>query len=237
MGLGVTPFESYAHAVSAVHQRIKSREKTFIAAVNPEKIYVAHRDDEIRNILMGADFLICDGIGAAMAAKTLHGLSIPRITGISLFFQLINAAAQSGHSVYLLGGSDKANALACDKLRADYPRLNIVGNHHGYFEDSEAIVDAINLKGPDMLFVALGSPKQEIWIAENRHRIDAPICMGIGGTLDVVGGTVKWAPALFRKTGTEWLYRLISEPSRWKRQLALPRFVMLLAKYRFGRVN
>ena len=234
MGVAVTPFKSYSHAVSVLQQRIDSGSKTFIAAINPEKIYASHSDEDLRELLNGADVLICDGVGATIAARWLEGTSIPRITGVSLFMELVRAASETGNSIYLLGGSPEANSLAHDHLRRDHPNLQIAGRHHGYFEDSDDVVDAINESKPDILFVALGSPKQEYWIAEHRHRIAAPLCMGIGGTIDVVGGTVKWAPAIFRTTGTEWLYRLISEPKRWKRQLSLPKFVFLLIKYKLG---
>ena len=228
--------ESHGTSKEAVEE-FPSQEKIFIAAVNPEKIYKAHEDEAIRKLLTKAEFLICDGIGTAIAAKILHGRSVPRITGISLFMELIKAAAKDGHSIYLLGWSEESNRLARDNLNATYADLKIVGSHHGYFSDSDEIVREINEKHPDLLFVALGSPKQEIWISENRDRLSVPICMGIGGTLDVVGGAVKWAPAIFRKTGTEWLYRLLSEPKRWKRQLALPKFLVLLLKYKVGFVK
>ncbi len=234
MGVGVTPFDGYEHATSTIDRAIQVRNKTFIAAINPEKLYAAHYDAELRTILNRPEICLCDGIGAALAVRVLFGLRIPRITGVSLFFEIIKLAAKKQQRVFLLGGEADVNALAVEKLVAEYPSLILAGNHHGYFEDSNDIVELINSSNADIVFVAMGSPKQELWITEHREQISAPICMGIGGTLDVVSGRVKWAPAFFRKTGTEWLYRLVSEPSRWRRQLALPKFLFVLAKYKLG---
>ena len=234
LGLGVTPFESYAHAAETIDRLIEERHKTFIAAINPEKLYAAQSDSELLAILGKPEICICDGIGAALAVRLLWGLKIPRVTGVSLFFELIQMAAKNGRRIFLLGGAPDVNEQAVEKLRLDYPQLNLAGHHHGYFDDSDRMADVIDAANADIVFVAMGSPKQELWIAEHRDQISAPVFMGIGGTLDVVSGRVKWAPALFRKTGTEWLYRLVSEPKRWRRQLALPKFLFVLAKVKLG---
>ena len=234
MGVGVTPFQGYGHAVKTVESVIDNKKSAFIAAINPEKLYAAQSDPELRAILNKPEICICDGIGAALAVRLLSGLKIPRVTGVSLFFELIQMAAKNGRRVFLLGGAPDVNELAVEKLHSDYPQLNLVGHHHGYFDDSDKMAGIIGAANADIVFVAMGSPKQELWIAEHHDRISAPVFMGIGGTLDVVSGRVKWAPAFFRKTGTEWLYRLVSEPKRWRRQLALPKFLFVLAKQKLG---
>ena len=104
--------------------------------------------------------------------------------------------------------------------------MNIVGAQHGYVDDAAAVVDQINQSGADLLFVAMGSPRQEFWIAENLPRLRPCLCMGIGGSLDVISGAATRAPAVYSKTGTEWLYRLIVQPSRIRRQLVLPLYVL-----------
>jgi hypothetical protein len=111
-----------------------------------------------------------------------------------------------------------------------HPGLDIAGRQDGYFDNDDDVIRHINDSGADMLFVAMGSPRQEKWINKHRDRIYAPYCMGVGGTLDVVNGNVKWAPKFFRKTGTEFLYRLISQPKRIKRQKVLPKFMFLVFK-------
>ena len=232
MSLKVTPFLSYRHACACVEGLIEAGRKAYSVAINPEKIYQAEHDRELADLINGARICICDGIGAALAVRVLHGRALTRITGVALFFELVKKAAEKGWKIYLLGASPESNQGAYEALLAKYSGLKIVGRHDGYFEDSGKIVEDVNRSGADILFVALGSPKQEQWIAGHREVIDAPFCMGVGGTFDVVSGRVKWAPAVCRKTGTEWLYRLVSEPKRWRRQLALPKFLWLLLRYK-----
>lgn len=234
MGVKVTPFAGYEHAIDVVSTLLTSGKKAFSVAINPEKIYRASYDPQVRNLLNQAEICICDGIGTALAVRVLHGRKMERITGVSLFFALIKAAAQRQWKVFLLGAAPDVNEAAAEKLLEDYPGLKIVGRQDGYFQDSAAVVSAINDAGAQLVFVAMGSPRQEIWITENRDKLNAPFCMGVGGSFDVVCGKVEWAPAFYRKTGTEWLYRLVKEPKRWKRQLALPKFLWLLGKYKFG---
>jgi len=234
MSLKVTPFQDYGHACAGIEGLIESGKKAYSVAINPEKIYQAEHDRELADLINGAQICICDGIGAALAVRVLHGRVLTRITGVALFFELVKKAAEKGWKVYLLGASPESNQGAYEVLLKKYPGLKIVGRHDGYFEDSRPVIEDVNRSGADILFVAMGSPKQEQWIAEHREAIDAPFCMGVGGTFDVVSGRVKWAPAVCRKTGTEWLYRLLSEPKRWRRQLALPKFLWLLLRYKLA---
>ena len=232
MSLRVTPFLNYRHACACVEGLVGSGQKAYSVAINPEKIFKACHDRELAELINSAQVFICDGIGAALAVRVLHGRSLTRITGVAFFFELVKKAAEKGWKVYLLGASPESNQGAYDSLLAKYPGLKIVGRCDGYFDDSGKVIEDVNRSEADILFVAMGSPKQEQWIAENREAIDASFCMGVGGTFDVVSGRVKWAPAICRKTGTEWFYRLVSEPKRWRRQLALPKFLWLLFQYK-----
>jgi len=199
---------------------VESGRKAYSVAINPEKIYQAEHDRELAELINSAQVFICDGIGAALAVRVLYGRSLTRITGVAFFFELVKKAAEKGWKVYLLGASPESNQGAYEVLLANNPGLKIVGRHDGYFDDSGKVIEDVNRSEADILFVAMGFPKQEQWIAEHREEIDAPFYMGVGGTFDVVSGRVKWAPAVCRKTGTEWLYRLVSEPKRWRQQLA-----------------
>ncbi|MBN2810090.1 MAG: WecB/TagA/CpsF family glycosyltransferase [Deltaproteobacteria bacterium] len=237
MTLQVTPFTDYAHACICVGELVTSGQKAFSVAINPEKLYKAEQDRELASLINQAQIFICDGIGAALAVRVLDGRAITRITGVALFYALVKKAAVAGWRIYLLGAAPEVNRSACERLLQDYPDLQIVGRHDGYFTDSEKIVDDINASGAEILFVAMGSPKQEAWIAGHRERINAAFCMGVGGTFDVVSGKVRWAPLFFRQTGTEWFYRLLSEPKRWRRQLALPKFLWLLVRYKLTGVR
>jgi N-acetylglucosaminyldiphosphoundecaprenol N-acetyl-beta-D-mannosaminyltransferase len=233
LGSRVTPFESYGQAVDFVEDRLSRGQKLFCVAINPEKVYRAAHNTELNRILGQADMGICDGVGIAIAAKLLYGESIPRCTGVDLFYQLVRKAAERRWKVFLLGATPETNEKACANLCRQYPTLQIVGRQHGYFESSSAVIDQINASEANIVFVAMGTPRQEFWIAENRAKIKADFLMGVGGTFDVVSGSVRRAPAIFRKTGTEFLYRLISNPGRWRRQIVLPLFAISVLKDRF----
>ena len=233
MGTQVRPFESYSQAVDHVAGIVASGRKSLCVAINPEKVQRAKRDPSLAKILREAAMGICDGVGVALAARLLYGRKVPRCTGADLFFELISAAAEREWKVFLLGASRPSNEGAAAALSARYSDLQIVGQQDGYFEDDQAVIREINASGADLLFVAMGSPRQEFWITKHRQAIAAPFCMGVGGTLDVAAGTVKRSPIIFRKTGTEFLFRLITQPSRWRRQLALPIFLLAVLRERF----
>ncbi|MEO8052977.1 MAG: WecB/TagA/CpsF family glycosyltransferase, partial [Acidobacteriota bacterium] len=230
LGVQLNSFRSYHEATEMIRQRIRARRPTFCVAINPEKVYRSARDAKLKNAIDRADVRICDGIGVAIAALLLEHRRLPRCTGIELFTRLIPVAAQEGWRIFLLGASPESNAAACRKLRAKYPELRIAGSQHGFFEHPTAVVDKINQSGAELLFVAMGSPRQEFWITENLSRLKPCLCMGIGGSLDVISGAATRAPALFSMTGTEWLYRLIAQPSRLQRQRVLPLFVLDVLK-------
>jgi N-acetylglucosaminyldiphosphoundecaprenol N-acetyl-beta-D-mannosaminyltransferase len=223
--------------VACVEDRLKKKQKSFCVAINPEKVYRAARDRELNRILAQADMGICDGVGISIAARLIYGERIRRCTGVDLFYALIAKAVERQWKIFLLGASPAVNAKASDALYAKYPGLQIAGRHDGYFENSAAVVEQINASGADLVFVAMGTPRQEFWIAENSSKINAGFLMGVGGTFDVVSGLVRRAPGIFRRTGTEFLYRLISNPRRWRRQLVLPSFFVsvLIHRYRLRR--
>ena len=232
MGVKLTLFNSYNDAVSSISTLLQSGVKVFTVAINPEKIYLANNEKKVLDAVNDANLYICDGIGAKLGAFILHYKLPRRITGIELFYEMLKYAEANHKRVFLLGGTASVNALSVTKLKQDYPSLLLAGSANGYFDDSIKMVDLINKSKADFVFVALGSPKQEFWISENRHKLHANFCMGVGGSFDVLSGTVERAPELFRKTGTEWLHRLITNPSRWRRQTALPKFITLLLKYK-----
>ena len=234
VGVDVVPFDSYSQVTHYVQSTISAGRKSFCVAINPEKIHRANQDAELRDVLRQADISICDGTGVVLAAKLLHGRRVKRCTGVDLFFELLAAAASNKWKVFLLGASADSNAEACRVLTRQYPGLEIVGSRDGYFRDSAKVVREINASGADLLFAAMGSPRQELWIGRHRDDIDAAFCMGVGGALDVVSGSSRRAPKLFRKTGTEFVFRLISEPKRWRRQLVLPLFALKVLRQYFA---
>lgn len=235
LGVGIVPFESCSEAVNCAEEAIASGRKTFWVAVNPEKINSALKDPRLREVLEQADVGICDGIGVAIAARLLHGRMIRRCTGCDLFLHLIVKAAAKGWKVFLLGASPESNERAAGRLRERNPGLQIVGRRDGYFTDAEEVIAQINASGADLLFVAMGSPKQEFWISEHRQAINAPFCMGVGGSLDVASGQARRAPKFFQKTGTEYLFQLVcrsgwSPGVRWRRTMARLSFMLAVAR-------
>jgi N-acetylglucosaminyldiphosphoundecaprenol N-acetyl-beta-D-mannosaminyltransferase len=226
LGIPLSVTTSYPDTVAKILGRIWHRRKTFCVAINPEKVYRAQTDREERELLHQADLHICDGVGTAIAARLLHNRKIVRITGIQLFLDLVAAAEEHDLGVFLLGASPESNAGACRELHNRHPRLRIVGNQDGYFKSDRDVLEKINASGADMVFVAMGSPRQEKWIAEHLHEVDAPYLMGVGGSIDVVSGNVPWAPPVWRKTGTEFVYRVLREPWRWRRTICKVQFGM-----------
>ena len=231
LGIPITCFHSYDHAAEIIAHRIRERQKTFCIAINPEKVCFARNDSAFADIVHRGHVHICDGIGTALAVRLIQGWRIPRITGVGLFLTLVATAEREGLSVFLLGAKPQTNEKACEVLRKKHPSLHIAGRHHGYFKEASEVIEQINNSGADILFAALGSPRQERWLSEHLDRIEVPFCMGVGGSFDVLTGDVKRAPAFFQRTGTEFLYRLMREPWRWRRQSVLLGFgVRVLVK-------
>jgi exopolysaccharide biosynthesis WecB/TagA/CpsF family protein len=236
MGVPIVPFESYSQALECIENSVDSRKKSFWIAINPQKCYRAWQESELMDILNQADVVFCDGVGMSLASKILNGQMLTRCTGCDLFFKTLSLATQKNWGVFLLGASTKSNSEACKKLKETYPNLRIVGQQHGYFENSSLVIEQINASKADLLFVAMGSPKQEYWIWHNRQAIEVPFCMGVGGTFDVASGDLIRAPKIFQKTGTEFLFQLITEPlKRWPRQkVYFPFMLKVIGKKFFG---
>lgn len=226
LGIPITCFGSYDHAAETIVRRIREGTKTFCVVINPEKVCFAKADTEFNAIVRKGHIHICDGMGTAVAIRLINGWRIPRITGVGLFFKLVETAQKESLSVFLLGAKPEVNQKASKVLRERYPKLRIAGRHDGFFKDADEVVWQINASGAHMLFAALGSPRQERWLAEHLDAINVTFCMGVGGSFDVLTSNVKRAPAFFQRTGTEFLYRLICEPSRWRRQSVLPGFAL-----------
>ncbi|MBN2589412.1 MAG: WecB/TagA/CpsF family glycosyltransferase [Sedimentisphaerales bacterium] len=236
MGVPVVPFTSYQQALACIEQTIESNQKSFWVAMNPQKCYRAWHEPELMKVVNQADAGICDGVGISVASKILNGTSIIRCTGCDLFFQIIALAEKKKWRIFLLGASPESNSRAADNLTQQHPELVIAGRHDGFFKDKSEVIEEINASKSDILFVAMGSPKQEYWISKNLDSINVKFCMGIGGSIDVASGTLTRAPKIFQKTGTEFLFQLITEPrKRWPRQkVYFPFLLMVIFKKIFG---
>ncbi|MDR1471497.1 MAG: WecB/TagA/CpsF family glycosyltransferase [Synergistaceae bacterium] len=187
-------------------------------------------------IVREAGLVLPDGTGLVWALRFL-GFSVQeRIPGIDFVDHLCRLAAGHGWAVYFLGGKPAVAAEAAMKLREKYPGLSVKGARSGYFkrDEDDGICEEIRGAGAQILLVALGVPKQEYWLYENRGKLGNIVGIGVGGSFDVISGRLKRAPAGWRKLRLEWLYRVIQEPSRWRRVVRLPVFVMLVLLKKMG---
>jgi N-acetylglucosaminyldiphosphoundecaprenol N-acetyl-beta-D-mannosaminyltransferase len=202
-----------------------------ILASNPEKNFSFAKDPLLHEILRKADLLLPDGIGVVWAARILYGIRMKRLPGSDFFFDICELASKEGYSAFFYGAKEEINKAAVNWLKRQYPQLKIAGRSDGYVQDSEMsnLVNYINKSQAEILFLALGSPKQEKWFATYKPYLKRiKVCLCIGGTLDIIAGKVKRAPRIWRKIALEWLYRLAIEPRRIKRQKVLPIFVFLV---------
>ena len=225
LGVHVSPL-TYEGIVSEIQTRMNRNEKSTIIAVNPEKVIAANRDPQVKTLINESTFQIPDGVGVLLASKLKGGKITSRVTGVDMMGKLLDFAALKGHSVYFYGAKEEVVTKAIAEIQKERPLLLVAGYTNGYEKDETALVQRINDSGAKILFVALGSPKQELWIKRNlRNLPNVLVFQGVGGSFDVFSGMVKRAPAFFCKYGLEWLYRLGSNPSRIKRQLNLPIFL------------
>ncbi|MBI5021922.1 MAG: WecB/TagA/CpsF family glycosyltransferase [Ignavibacteriales bacterium] len=210
-----------------------------IVTVNPEFVMKAQKNILFRNILNEAKLSLPDGIGIVLASKLL-GKQIPeRVTGVDTVERISELARDNDWRIFFLGAADGVAEQAANILRTKYPGIKIVGTFSGSprIEDEDDICSKITDAKPHILLVAYGAPNQDIWIARNQKKLQVPIAIGIGGTFDFIAGVSPRAPLLMQKVGMEWLYRLIREPWRWKRMLALPHFAALVLYTRIFRHN
>jgi N-acetylglucosaminyldiphosphoundecaprenol N-acetyl-beta-D-mannosaminyltransferase len=232
LGVNVSPY-SYEEIIADIKKRMSAGQQSTLIAVNPEKVIAAQQNAELRDLINSSTYQIPDGVGILLASKLKGGKINSRVTGVDMMDTLIRFAAEENHKVFLYGAKEEVVAEAKRKLEEKYPTLNISGYENGYIKDNNELIQKINDSQAELLFVAMGSPKQELWIRENMPKLQTvKVFQGVGGSFDVFAGHVQRAPEVFRKSGTEWLFRLAKEPKRFKRQLALPKF---LAKILFSR--
>ena len=216
-------------AVSALEESIANGEQAFVVTANAEIIMMCQQDAEYKKIVsQDAQLVLADGAGAVWAGRHL-GYKVPeRVAGFDLYCNLLKEAAVKGYKAYFFGGSPGIAEAAKAKSEELYPGVQVVGYRNGYFqeEESQAIIDEINDSGADMLFAALGAPKQEKWLVRYRDQLKPKVLMGIGGSFDVFAGKMERAPKWMQDASLEWLFRLYKQPSRFMRMMALPKFVL-----------
>lgn len=211
-------------AVKKAAELIETEGMSMIFTPNSEILLYASNNPDFTKVLNQANMIIPDGIGVVYGARILGEPLKERVAGYDLACNLFPIMAQKGQSVYLLGAKPSVAEKAAENLTKKYPGLVIAGTHDGYFKDDDEVIADINRSNPDFLMVCLGFPKQEQWIFDNRDKINTRLAIGAGGCLDVFAGTVARAPEFYCNHGIEWLYRLVKQPSRFVRMLALPKF-------------
>lgn len=227
LGVPVGPL-TMPQALDAVEAFIRSRQPHHIFTADASGIMAAQDTPQLLEIIRQADLVTPDGAGVLLASRLLGAALPERVSGVDLVEQISALAARTGYLVYLFGAAEGVADAAAQALKSRHPGLTVVGTRNGYFTASEEaqIVREIHDAHPDVLFVALGIPKQERFIREHFAALGVPVMIGIGGSFDVISGKLQRAPRWMQRLGLEWLYRLIQEPSRLPRLAALPRFIV-----------
>jgi N-acetylglucosaminyldiphosphoundecaprenol N-acetyl-beta-D-mannosaminyltransferase len=231
LGIGVDAV-SIAEAVDTLARFAASGRFHHAVTVNPEFIMAARADAAFAAVLNGADLAVPDGVGLLWAARR-QGTPLPeRVAGVDVVERLAEEAARRGLRLFLLGAQPGVAAEAGAVLSRRYPGLNIVGAFAGSpaLAEESAIVERVQAAQPHVLFVAYGAPQQDVWIARNRRRLPVGLALGVGGAFDFISGRAQRAPQWMRRWGLEWLHRLLRQPWRWRRMLALPRFVLAVLR-------
>ena len=216
------------YLAEAVHTRIPHQ----VITANPIMVMAALEDPAYMDIMRSAELVVPDGTGVVWAAEYCNEPVAERVAGYDLLHELMKRGESYGWKVYLLGSTPEVIRETAERLQLQYPNVNICGYHDGYFgpDADEEIIAGIVKANPDLLFVARGADSQEPWIAKYKNKLSVPIMMGVGGSFDVISGKTKRAPIAFQKMRMEWLYRLLKEPTRYKRMLALPKFAIKVVR-------
>ena len=217
-------------AVDRGMELLRSPGAHYVATPNPEIVEICRENLAAKQAVNGAALVLADGIGVVKGARMLGTPLKGRVPGIEFAGRLMGRMAEEGLSLYLLGAKPGVAELAAEKLAAKYPGLKIAGTRDGYFQEDAPVAEAVRQSGADCVFVCLGAPKQELWMAKYGEATGAHLLCGLGGSLDVFAGVVERAPKFWSDHGLEWFYRLCKEPSRAGRMMKLPLFLVHVRK-------
>jgi len=225
-GIPVKPFESIDHVLESIYDHESKVIPGVAIAINPEKILKSLESEEVKNVLLDASIPYADGIGVVKAMEQKSGDKLSRIPGVQLWHAVIQKAAQTNNSVFLIGSKPEVIEKCSSKLVKE-TNVTLAGVQDGYFSDEDALFEQIKESKANVVIVALGSPKQELFIKKCKKIHPNAFYMGVGGSFDVYVGNVKRAPDFWINLNLEWFYRLASEPSRIFRQYKLLKFLRL----------
>ena len=226
LGVGidiVTMAEAVDHVEGFIHDGLPH----LVATANAEMVMMAQEDTELAAALASAALVVPDGAGVVWAARYNQQPVAERVAGFDLTQHLLEVSARKGYRIFFFGGAPGVADTAAEVAGKLYPGIHVVGIINGFFQidDHLRIIEQIKKAKPHILIVALGVPKQEKWLHKHLAILEVPVCMGVGGTLDVMAGISKRAPLWMQKSCLEWLYRLLCQPERIGRMVALPKFV------------
>ena len=225
---------SLDEAVRELTCRLEERQKTHVVFVNAAKVVQYRKSSELRTAMARADLLLADGVPIVWASK-LQKASLPgRVNGTDLMERMLQVSQDRGYRVYLFGARAQVLECAVAEIRNRHPGLEIAGWRHGYFsrEEEPEIVHQINQSRPDLLFLGMSTPTKELWGDNNLPHLNVAVCQGVGGSFDILAGTIRRAPRWLQRAGLEWFFRLLQEPRRlWRRYLTTnSAFVWLVLK-------
>ena len=233
MGCPITKL-SLNDFVDTAEEFIASGTSHYIAVVNAAKIVKMRSDGELQKSVLSADLIGADGVPLVWASRLLGNALPGRVNGTDLMDRLLERAHEKGYRIFFFGAKEEVLQAVLAKVRSRYPGARIAGFRNGYFSkaDEPAIVQQIRESRADILFIAFGTPKKELWVKQYLSAMGVPVVHGVGGSFDVLAGIVPRAPIWMQKYGLEWLFRLLQEPSRmWRRYLITNTlFVMLFLK-------
>ncbi len=227
LGVGITNAPTSAILEQVIHLLHEGKKQFFIVTPNPEILVYAQSNLDYKDKLNSADISLADGVGLLIASRLLGGTITQRTTGVDFIEKLCKVSREKPLSMGFLGGRGGVAEKAAECLKLKYPWIDVV-----FTGESWPTQGVKNSKKIDILFVAYGFPKQENWISDNLEKLPVKAAMGVGGAFDYISGAVPRAPKAMRALGLEWLFRLTVQPWRWKRQLALPQFLLLVLQER-----
>ncbi|EOH52847.1 WecB/TagA/CpsF family glycosyltransferase [Enterococcus faecium EnGen0263] len=218
-----------------ITENIDNEDSVYQVSINANKINLMEEDARLKAIINNADFVNADGMSIIWAAKLLHIPIKNRITGVDLFYRLLEISEQKNYRIYFLGATQESLEEMVARLSNDHPTLEIAGYQNGYYSDEQKVVSDIKNSQPDILFLGFSSPKKEIWIESYKEELQIPFIMGVGGSFDIYSGKTKRAPKWIQNIGMEWFYRFIQEPIRMFDRYIIgnARFVQMVIKEKF----
>ena len=215
-----------SQALEKARGLLKEGKTVYCVTPNSEIVYEAMHSEELATLLNDAALVLPDGAGVVLASKILGTPLSEKVAGVDFADRLMDVMVEEGYKLYLLGSKPGIAELAAEKMLLKHPGLTICGMADGYFKDEDAVVEKVNAAGADILFVCLGAPKQEYFMAKHKEKLNVRMMLGLGGTLDSFAGTVKRAPKWMISMNLEWFYRLLKEPKRLGRMMRLPKFIL-----------